>query len=157
MWIILFIILFVLYTISAKAKNPLIEKIRNNYTEIIRKNSLKFSIPVQRIISIIEVESGGDQYAVGTSGEIGLMQISRDALTDYNKVYKKFFTMDSLKFPENNIEVGTGYLAYLRQQFRGDINLATKAYNEGFTDVSNNNANGTDYLNRILNVENQLS
>lgn len=89
---------------------------------------------VALVMAIIEQESGFDPDAVGTSGEIGLMQIlpttgGQFGFTDANALFD----------PATNISAGIAYLRWLYAYAarRGEVNLdeVIGAYNAGAGNV----------------------
>lgn len=166
MWIILFIVIIIillalmiqsgkteaneLYPISPERE---IYYIITNYKNYVSQASLMFNIPAKRIYSIIYVESRGNPFAKGSSGEIGLMQITEGALKDTNKAYHLNYTMNDLYNSKNNIVLGTAYLSLLKEWLNGDLDKATQAYNVGYSNVKKNSLSGTKYLEKIKNAE----
>lgn len=58
---------------------------------------------------IIHLESSGNPRAVNGS-HVGLMQIGREVLTDYNKKHKTAYTQKNLYNGELNRQIGTWYI-----------------------------------------------
>lgn len=92
------------------------------YDDIISGASNDFGVPFDLVKSVIKVESGFKQSAVGTSGEKGLMQLMPGTAGDLG-VSNPFD-------PEQNIRAGTKYLA---QKFKetGNWRDALAKYNGG--------------------------
>jgi soluble lytic murein transglycosylase-like protein len=88
------------------------------------------------LMSIVQVESGFNVYRRGKHGEIGLMQIKPSTA---QWVAKKFNLPwkgpKTLEDPKINIQIGTTYLAYLRNNFPEKQDLYLAAYNMGATQV----------------------
>jgi len=88
------------------------------------------------ILSIIRVESSGNPNAVGSAGEIGLMQIKPSTAFYMKRLgYPCPINKDRDLFdPYTNIMCGTSYLAYLKDKYlRGEHNpwLMAYGYNAG--------------------------
>lgn len=81
----------------------------------------RYGIPPALVAAVVEVESGGDRYAVSSRGALGLMQATRD----------KFLPTQNPFDPETNLDVGARYLAEQMKRFDGDLTLALAAYNAG--------------------------
>lgn len=93
-----------------------------SYDDFISGASNDFGVPVGIIKSVIQVESSGNPFATGTSGEKGLMQIMPATGRDLG--LKNFYD------PESNIRAGTKYLS---QQYKvsGNWRDALAKYNGG--------------------------
>lgn len=111
-----------------------------------------FGIPPSVILAIIAVESSGDVNAKGSSGEVGLMQVTEIALKQVNKVNNWSFSMNDLLVPDINIQVGTAYLHWTWQQ-TGSLELGIKAYNHRLADVLANHSEGQEYFNKVASYE----
>lgn len=89
------------------------------------------------ISAIIACESGGDPNARGEAGEIGLMQISKIVLTEYNMINKGGALIYNLLEPEFNKTVGTWYLKRLKDHYipkdKYSVELLCACYNAGPT------------------------
>lgn len=98
--------------------------------------------------AIIQVESGGNPNAIGSKGEVGLVQLMPIALEELNRVYgvKIPSKMELLK-PETNKAYGELYIRYLLEKFNGDVECAVAAYNAGPTRIKTALSNsGSNYL-----------
>ena len=71
--------------------------------------SFYFPITTNIIDTIILVESKGKYNAISSNGAIGLMQITRSALIDYNAQHKDNWCLKDMKDPIKNRIVGTWY------------------------------------------------
>jgi len=131
--------------------SKVISKILVNYDHLISLFSTTLGVPKRNIYAIIAVESGGDpDLPTGLAGEVGLMQITKPALDDINRLLGTPFTMKDLKAPYANILIGTGYWKRCYNYYSGQPNqedLAFRAYNAGFTGVERGKSN--NYLNKI--------
>lgn len=108
---------------------------RKDYKKIaqtIIDESLKHQFDPVFLLSIIQTESRFNPLAVGTSGEIGLMQILPDTgewIAGKSKIAWK--GKSTLRDPIANIQIGAAYLAYLRDRFDMHARLYIAAYNMG--------------------------
>ena len=154
--LIVAIVAYVLYQNKVTGDDATLEmvaRIKRDYFQDASDASREFSgIGYRRILAIIAVESGGAPEAIGSIGERGLMQITRDALTDFNAYYVQRATWDELLEERVNIFVGTGYLKILLNNL-GNLDKATRAYNVGASNVVRNENSGLDYLQKVLYYE----
>ncbi len=81
----------------------------------------RYGLPPALVAAVVEVESGGDRYAVSRRGALGLMQATRD----------KFSSGQDPFDPQTNLDVGSRYLAEQLQAFHGNLTWALAAYNAG--------------------------
>ncbi len=81
----------------------------------------RYGLPPALVAAVVEVESGGNRYAVSRKGALGLMQATRD----------KFGPSQNPFDPATNLDVGARYLAEQLRAFHGDLTLALAAYNAG--------------------------
>jgi soluble lytic murein transglycosylase len=89
------------------------------------------------LLAVIENESSFDPEAVGTSGEIGLMQILPETgrwIAQKSAIAWK--GKRTLRDPVANIQIGAAYLALLRERFDSHSQLYIAAYNMGQGNVS---------------------
>ena len=97
---------------------------------VIRKYSSKDGISPYIVASVICSESFGYEYAVGSKGEIGLMQLdatlNRHAAKALNEIDPRL-----MFYPGYNIRIGTDILAARIRKFHGDVWRGVAAYNAG--------------------------
>jgi soluble lytic murein transglycosylase-like protein len=124
----------------------------NVYESYISSASQNHNIPEARIKAHIAVESDGNSNAIGSDGEIGLMQMTQDALNEVNNRFSPNapLALSDLYQPNYSIEAGAAYLQILYEQL-GDLNQASQAYNVGHDNI--NSSNGNLYLSKILAYE----
>lgn len=111
------------------------------------------------LMAIISQESKFNPLALGSHGEIGLMQLkpstaitvaSVNGLTD-EQAYTE--VSEALKDPVQNIRLGAAYLARLRASFKHRSALYISAYNMGATRVRSHVALGVQpqiYSSKVL-------
>ncbi len=88
------------------------------------------------LYAVIENESSFNPLVRGTSGEIGLMQITPETAKWVSKRYGIAYRgPSSLKDPVTNIRIGAAYLAHLRKVFDSHSRLYLAAYNMGAKNV----------------------
>lgn len=94
--------------------------------------SLKHEFDPVFLLSIIQTESHFNPSVLGTSGEIGLMQIL-PATAEWmsTKAGLAWHGSKTLKDPVKNIRIGAAYLAFLRDRFDMHARLYIAAYNMG--------------------------
>ncbi|MEK6628686.1 MAG: lytic transglycosylase domain-containing protein [Bdellovibrionota bacterium] len=84
------------------------------------------------ILAVIKTESSFNNNAVGSAGEIGLMQIKPDtAKWICDKKNIKWKGAQALKNPEYNILIGANYFKYLMQTLKSQSLKYINAYNMG--------------------------
>lgn len=101
-----------------------------NITKAIIEESNKYEMDPLFLTSIIKHESHFNPLAIGSVGEIGLMQIRPTTakwLNDEFKVVKRV----NLKNPVTNIRIGAFFLNKLRNKFDQNSRYYLSAYNMG--------------------------
>ncbi len=93
-----------------------------------------YRVPVELVEAIIDEESGWNPFAVSSKGAAGIMQLMPGTAIRFG--VRNRFRLDE------NIHAGVAYLAWLSQQFRGDLRLMTAAYYVGEHPIS---MRGIDY------------
>ncbi len=94
-----------------------------SYNEIIAKASKKYGVSENLIHAVIFTESSYNPDALSPKGAGGLMQLMPGTAETYGAADR--FS------PEENITAGTKYLKFLLDRYKGDVKLATAAYNAG--------------------------
>jgi soluble lytic murein transglycosylase-like protein len=87
----------------------------------------EFEIERELVYAVIEVESAWNALAVSSAGAVGLMQLMPATAAAFH-VRNRFDASE-------NIRGGVAYLAWLRDQCRGDWRLVLASYNAGFQRV----------------------
>ncbi len=103
-------------------------------SETIVEEANRYKMDPLFILSIIRQESKMNPVAIGSVGEIGLMQIRPCTAKWLNDKYKIVKTVD-LKNPMTNIKIGSFFLSTLRQSFNGQSQYYISAYNMGAAKV----------------------
>ncbi|MFT5178576.1 MAG: membrane-bound lytic murein transglycosylase C [Alteromonas macleodii] len=97
----------------------------NKYLSYAKTASAKHMIRIPLIMAIIETESAFNPLARSRSNALGLMQIKADtAGRDYFSIINGDDHTPSSAYlynPENNVEVGTGYLSILADRYLAGI------------------------------------
>ena len=119
------------------------------YNKEVNQAAFAFGLPPSLIYAIIKTESGGNFLTVGSTNDFGLMQITKPALLDYNRLTGSSVSMLQLwTEPNTNIHVGSWYLSHMFQIF-DNTEKAISAYNQGIGNVRNNTYN-KDYFNKVI-------
>ncbi|MCR3755037.1 MAG: membrane-bound lytic murein transglycosylase C [Candidatus Westeberhardia cardiocondylae] len=115
------------------------------YLDIVRKASVRYGVDQSLILSIIQIESSFNPYAISHADALGLMQVVRhSAGRDVFKMEGKWGQPSRVYLldPENNINVGTAYLAMLQSIYlNGIVDPVSRryavitAYNSGVSSV----------------------
>ncbi len=95
----------------------------SQFDVLIERASAKYGVDSSLIKAVIQSESSFNPYAVSHAGAKGLMQLM-DATGQALGVTDPFD-------PEQNINAGTKYLAYLLDKYNGNEAVALAAYNAG--------------------------
>lgn len=94
----------------------------STYNGIFRDKASKYSIDMNLLKSVAYAESGFNPSSISSANCMGIMQLSQDKINEYG-------ITDPFD-PEQNIDGGAKYLAYLLGKFK-DTQLAVAAYNAG--------------------------
>lgn len=116
----------------------------------------RFDLHPTLIAGVIAVESSGrptHNPAGGGAGAWGLMQVRQAALTDFNDAHDTSFRLqDLIDVPAIGIEVGSGYLALMIRNMRGNEHDGLRAYNQGVAGAKRDANAGRDYARLVQNV-----
>jgi soluble lytic murein transglycosylase-like protein len=94
-----------------------------SYDQLIEQSSMKYGVDPHLIRAVIQTESGYNSNAVSHAGAKGLMQLM-DGTAAALGVTNSFN-------PQENINGGTKFLAYLLRKYDGHESVALAAYNAG--------------------------
>jgi len=109
-----------------RAALPLSTALTGPLDALIHATALEFGHDPDLLRAIVKVESGFNAKALSPKGAMGLMQLMPATA-------RRFGVNDSaaLFSPGINLQAGARYLAYLRQLFPRNLELAIAAYNAG--------------------------
>ena len=93
------------------------------YGDVIEAAARQYALDPSLVRAVIHAESGFNARAKSNKGALGLMQLMPATA-------RQLGVVDAL-VPSHNIFGGAQYLASLLNQFKGDVSLATAAYNAG--------------------------
>jgi soluble lytic murein transglycosylase len=103
------------------------------YKEIIQDQAAKQKLNPYLVRSLIRQESAFGPRAVSTSNAYGLMQLigptAAEVATELG--LRGIAIPDDVFVPENNIQMGTYYIAKVIKQYNGHVPLGLAAYNAG--------------------------
>lgn len=110
------------------------------FDDLIREAAARHGLCPYLVKGVIKQESDFRPMSVGGAGEIGLMQITRGAVTDWERATGRRCPFQGMLFnPRLNIEIGTWYLARAFRRWRdyGDdaVVLALAEYNAGYSNA----------------------
>lgn len=116
-------------------------KERASLLTLIHKEATRAKLPPQLVLSVIQVESKFDAYAVSKSGAVGLMQI----MPFWLKLIGH--PDDSLVHAQTNLRMGCTILKYYITKTHGDLRAALQRYNGATV--------GIDYSDQVLKALSQ--
>ncbi|MCM0606164.1 MAG: lytic transglycosylase domain-containing protein [Xanthomonadaceae bacterium] len=125
--------------------------------QTIIEQAQKYSFDPVFLMAVIANESSFNPEVVGTSGEIGLMQILPKTAKWFAKkadLGMGRITDKTLRNPVKNIQIGAAYMAYLRGEFDAHGQLYLAAYNMGKVNVKRALARSImpkDYAGHVMN------
>jgi soluble lytic murein transglycosylase-like protein len=97
------------------------------YRQLAERSASQAGLPPAIADAVMAVESGYDPHAVGSSGEIGLMQV----LPSTARMLGFMGSLDGLAEPETNIRLGVAYLAEAWRLAGKDLCTAVMKYRAG--------------------------
>jgi soluble lytic murein transglycosylase-like protein len=97
------------------------------YRQIVERSAAQAGLPSEIADAVMAVESGYDPNAIGTSGEVGLMQI----LPSTARMMGFTGTLAELADPETNTHYGVAYLAQAWRLASKDLCTALMKYRAG--------------------------
>lgn len=100
----------------------------DNYSKTISEASKKFKVDPALVRAMIHAESSFKADAKSKAGAVGLMQLMPATAKEVG--------VKNRHDPQDNIHGGVKYLSKLIKRFKGNITLATAAYNAGPGNVS---------------------
>ncbi len=123
---------FLVYKKLQKSLGPKWERRLPELTRLLIADARASQFDPVFILAIIQTESQFNPNAVGSAGEVGLMQI-RPPTAEWiaNKDGIEWLGRESLFDPSINIKLGIRYFAYLRSTFDRSPNHYVAAYNMG--------------------------
>ncbi len=98
------------------------------YEETIRVAAAENGVEPALAAAVIRTESRFDEEVRSSRGAYGLMQILPETA---RFISERAGVGGDYRDPETNIRMGTWYLAYLQDRYKGDERLALAAYNSG--------------------------
>lgn len=107
-------------SVSAAPVASITEDLKTDIRALIDKYSQQHGLKPEVVQQLIAVASGNNPQAVGSNGNLGLMQLKP-------QVFREFGYTDPFD-PEQNISAGTKHLSGLMQRNGGDLSLALAAY-----------------------------
>jgi soluble lytic murein transglycosylase len=127
------------------------------FDSIIADVSKHYALDPMLVKAVVWQESNFNPNAVGSKGEIGLMQLMmKSSVVDWENYNKRKIADKGILFnPKLNIEIGTWYLARNRNYWINYKNcdaLALAGYNAGYSNVKKwvpKNYKGSDVINLI--------
>ncbi|NDD90587.1 DUF1284 domain-containing protein [bacterium] len=94
---------------------------------LIQENSAAQNIDPVWVLSLMKQESAFDGGALSSSGAVGLMQLMPATAVSTDPAIRRVDLVRDV----HNIRIGTAYMGEMFRRFRGNIALATAAYNAG--------------------------
>lgn len=129
--VILFVVVFGLVGLAFSYLYPVKHKNK------ILNSAKEFNLDPALIASVINVESGFDEYAISPVGAMGLMQLMPSTSIEIaQKLKVDNFKVTDLLNAETNIRFGCYYLKYLINIYNGELTNVLAGYNAGFNNVN---------------------
>lgn len=113
------------------------------------KECIKNDVPINLMESLIYQESKGNEYSIGSSGEIGLFQLKRIVAQEYENITGQ--RIIDIEDAYNNITIGVWYYASLLRRYRlHNFRDALLAYNSGIGNFRAGKIQDYNYADKIL-------
>ena len=105
-------------------------------TNVLIRESQKYGMDPIFTLALIKTESQFNPIAIGSVGEIGLMQVRPETgQWIARKFGYRWLGKNSLKDPAINIKFGVAYLSYLKSKYKNEAIKYINAYNLGPANV----------------------
>ena len=119
-----------------------------DYSNLISQYSAQYNVPASILSSLIQVESGGNQYAVSSAGAEGLGQLMPATAQELG--------ITNVFDPSQNIGGSAKYLSQLYDKYQ-NWHDALIAYNAGSGNLDSGKAPASsyDYASKILDMAGQ--
>ncbi len=122
----------VVWSVTIKLVANHLDKRSHKYLHFVHKYSKKHGVDASLILAIMQIESSFNPYAVSNSNALGLMQVVQhtagwDVFKMRGQLGKpgRHYLFD----PENNIDIGTAYIAMLQTNYLSGIkNSVSRRY-----------------------------
>ncbi|WP_431603653.1 membrane-bound lytic murein transglycosylase MltC [Arsenophonus symbiont of Ornithomya chloropus] len=122
----------IIWSITIKLIPNNFDQRAQKYLPYIRQAAEKYGIDMSLILSIMQIESSFDPYAISHADALGLMQIMQNSAgRDVFRVQGKtgIPNRNDLLDPAYNIDVGTAYLSLLQNTYLSKIsNITSRRY-----------------------------
>lgn len=118
--------------------------LRNRYLTIIQYEATRAGLDPQLVLSVITIEGKFNKYAIGTSGERGMMQVMPFWLDQIGNKNQDLFDV------QTNIRYGCTILRYYLQKENGNVVRALARYNGALR-----LPNYAGYPTKVLNAYNK--
>ncbi|WMY95934.1 MAG: membrane-bound lytic murein transglycosylase MltC [Arsenophonus sp.] len=151
----------IIWSITIKLIPNNFDERAQKYLPYIRKAAEKYGIDASLILSIMQIESNFDPYAISHADALGLMQIMQNSAgRDVFRVQGKngIPNRNDLLDPAYNIDLGTAYLSLLQNTYLSKISNITSrryaliaAYNGGIGSVLKVFHNNKQQALKIIN------
>jgi soluble lytic murein transglycosylase len=122
------------WLVSARTVVPVLtEKLYPiHYQQGIARVADRYDLDPYLVAAMVRTESDYDPKAVSHAGAVGLMQLMPDTAEWITRLDSwKGPKNPTLTDPDDSLELGACYLAYLTKRFAGDMVAAVAAYNAG--------------------------
>jgi soluble lytic murein transglycosylase-like protein len=111
---------------------------------IVDQSAAQFGVPKDLILSVMDVESGGESdraTATSTAGARGHMQLMPATFEEMGGT--------DITAPGQNIPAGVAYLAQMMERYGGNVAHALAAYNAGPTKTDAAIKSGADWISKL--------
>ncbi|MDN5280361.1 MAG: hypothetical protein PWR01_4326 [Clostridiales bacterium] len=97
------------------------QQLKTDIDNLVEKHANEHGLKPELVRKLIAIASGYNPDAVGTNGQLGLMQVKPE-------IFRQFGYTNPFD-PTQNISAGTQHLSQMLQKNGGDVSLALAAYN----------------------------
>ena len=98
---------------------------RLQFLRLVHSEARRASVPPELVLSVIEIESRFDRFAVSNAGALGYMQVMPFWLKELDRPYDNLFSGPI------NLRMGCTILKFYIDRARGDLVRALQMYNGG--------------------------